>query len=240
MAVWHRWEHTHASERKPCMMYSMGVSTPIQFWEEILCAILCGCGVTHTFSRSSVVFMCTMLHGCDYTHVILRLLWKKYYFDSCKKSMGMGTCTHSVQAGMFTEIPTMSRQRYLLKHPQCHRQSRLVFILWGFCAFCFWCHGFECNYLMLYHFILHSFLVKLCPCAWNYFTILKLDKFNSDLIFNTHTTTTTTTKKEKGKTLNVQVKQQLQSSQIILCTIVLTVLMVIIIVLNIICMQVCF
>ena len=154
----------------------------------------------------------------------------------------MGTCTHSVQAGMFTEIPTMSRQRYLLKHPQCHRQSRLVFILWGFCAFCFWCHGFECNYLMLYHFILHSFLVKLCLCAWNYFTILKLDKFNSDLIFNTHTTTTTTTttKKEKGKTLNVQVKQQLQSSQIILCTIVLTVLMVIIIVLNIICMQVCF
>ena len=119
--------------------------------------------------------------------------------------MGMGTYTHNVQAGMFTETPTMSRQRYLTKISQ-HGQSRLVFIVsfFFFFAFSFWCHGFECNYLLLYQFILHSFLVALCLCAWNCFTILKLYRFNSDLNFKLYThahthTHTHTQRKEKGK-----------------------------------------
>lgn len=181
------------------------------------------------------------------------------FWDSCEKKYGYGYIHPQCPSRDITETPTMSRQGCLLKHPQCPGRDiypkypsmdspDLSSFFSLFFAFSFWCHCFECNYLLLYQFILHSFLVTLCLCAWNCFTILKLYRFNSDLIFKLHTHTHTNNKEREGKKpSNVQVKQQLQSSQITLCTIVLTVLMVIIIILNMyaglfwiyICMQVC-
>ena len=66
-------EHTHTSERKPYVQYAVGVSTPIlqrgnlmcsmlwvwahpYFREETLCAVHCGCGVSHTLVKRQPCF----------------------------------------------------------------------------------------------------------------------------------------------------------------------------------------
>ena len=68
----------------PCMLYAMGVSTPIYFKEEALhamhhgcehahivreetlCAIGCASGVTHTFARGRIIFWHAAHHRCGY------------------------------------------------------------------------------------------------------------------------------------------------------------------------------
>ena len=67
--------HMHCPERKPYMLYTVGVSTPILATEETLCTACCGCWVTHDFSRcsSSYVIHC----GCERTHAICDSYGKK-------------------------------------------------------------------------------------------------------------------------------------------------------------------
>lgn len=117
LALHHLCEHFHSSERKPHLPYVMDVSTPIlnkssfilrwpcafhrrlspianpYLRQETLLAVCCWCGVTHIFSKSSVIFSHTL-----YLSVTARMpVWKS------AENMDVGT-------------PTTYGQVYFLEH----------------------------------------------------------------------------------------------------------------------------
>ena len=68
LAVRYGCEHTHTSEREPYVPYvvgTQGVHTHTAR-EETLRAVRRGCWVTHTFSRSRIVFLHALRRMCDY------------------------------------------------------------------------------------------------------------------------------------------------------------------------------
>ena len=79
LAVRYGCEHTHTSEREPYVPYvvgTQGVHTHTAR-EETLRAVRRGCWVTHTFSRSRIVFLLTALRGCGDTHTTTNSMREK-------------------------------------------------------------------------------------------------------------------------------------------------------------------
>ena len=92
-AVHHRCEHTHTSERKPHMLYIIGVSTPIPQRGNLKCLkYVVGVRSLNTFQQAVLLLLFVFF----YMGAILRFPWKRRVW------VWMGT-------------PTMYGQVYLLK-----------------------------------------------------------------------------------------------------------------------------
>ena len=93
------WRHPHYLDRKPYMLYIMGVTSCTLFSEETMHAVHCGCEDTHTIQRGNLTCCTPWVWSCLYLlkrrcHLFAHWTsWVRLQLFCFETSMGAGTST---------------------------------------------------------------------------------------------------------------------------------------------------